>query len=101
MAKRRSDDYIPTYADFAAKQDAMKEYIKEHGSPYREYELTYTLYGKEHVETITALTEAEATESLKQAWWLNGIVIDVKRCVLKKRSERELREEATKEQAND
>lgn len=106
MANRRSDDYIPTYADFDAKQEEMRQYLKENGSPYREYEVTYILYGKEHVETISGLTEAEVTESIKQSWWLNGIIVDVKKVVLKKKSERELRAEAlaaeqAKENADD
>ena len=55
---------------------------------------------------LRRLTEAEVTESIKQAWWLNGIIVDVKKVVLKKKSERELRAEAlaaeqAKENADD
>ena len=98
---KRSSDYIPTYVDFAEKQDKMSNYMKENGSPYRTYEVKYIMFGNERTEEIVGLTEADATEALKKSWWMNGIIIDVKSCILKKLSDRELRAAEKEKKEND
>ena len=77
MAAKRSDDYIPSYADLERQGDARKEYARTHGDPRSVYEVKYRLYGKENSEKVFALTQAEAVEICKQGWSMNGIYITV------------------------
>lgn len=77
MAAKRSDDYIPTYADYAQRAEDRKEYARTHGDPRAVYEVKYLMYGKEHSERVLALTQADAIESCKQGWSMNGIYITV------------------------
>lgn len=77
MAARRSDDYIPTYADFQRREEERKEFARTHGDPRAVYEVKYLMYGKENSEKVFALTQAEATEICKRDWSGNGIYITV------------------------
>ena len=46
MAAKRSDDYIPSYADFQRQKEACKEYAWTHDGPRAVYEVKCSLYGK-------------------------------------------------------
>ena len=89
MAVKRSNDYIPTYADFLQQEEARKEHARTHGDPRALYEVKYLMYGKEHSEKVFALTQADAIDICKQGWSMNGIYVTVESASKIEKSEAE------------
>lgn len=99
---RRSDDYIPTYADRMAEIEKQREYVREHGDPRAKYRIKYTIYGQEHTEDVWAMSQSDAIEDCKRGWSLNGIYINVVNATQIEKSEAEKMAEAkAKEKTND
>lgn len=89
MAVKRSNDYIPTYADFLQREEARKEHARTHGDPRALYEVKYNMYGNEYSERVLAMTQADAIESCKRGWSMNGIYVTVKSASKIEKSEAE------------
>lgn len=97
---RRSDDYIPTYADRMVELEKQREYMRVNGDPRAKYTIKYKIYGNERTEDVWALSQSEAINQLKKDWSMNGIYIEIVAVAQTEKSEAEKRAEA-KENADD
>lgn len=75
MARKHSDDYIPSYGDFVQQQDEMKEYQRTHGDPRAKYRVTYKVHGEEQSEDVLAMNPTLAIEQVTSNWNMVGIYI--------------------------
>lgn len=101
---RRSDDYIPTYADYMNEIERQREYMKTHGDPRAKYAVKYKMYknSPEQTEEVWALTQNDAIAEVKNGWSMNGIYVDVVSVIQIEKSEAEKMAEAkAKEQVDD
>ena len=101
MARRSSDDYIPTYAERINEIEERRKYMREHKDPRGKYTIKYILHGNEYSEDIWARTQTEAIEMLKKGWSMNGIYVDVVSATQTEKSEADKAAEAAKENADD
>lgn len=82
MARYNSKDYIPTYGDLEARRDECRknaQEAKDRGFRLGEYELSYNVLGRSYTEKMSAVSEKEAIETLKQQCGMVGwIPTDIK-----------------------
>ena len=87
MARYNSKDYIPTYGDLEARRDECERNAKaarERGFHLGEFELSYNVLGRSFTEKISASSEKDAIEILKQQCGMVGWIpmnIEVKTLV--------------------
>lgn len=77
---KRSDDYIPTYADIEAEKNRREEYLKEHKATVHSYTATYKINGKAYTSKLAGQTTADAEDNLRHdcdmiGWIPTDIVI--------------------------
>lgn len=79
MAKRSSDDHIPTFGELEAEHDKRREYIAKHIPPMFEvkYELLKAGWEGVRVDKIGGMSEASAAEVVARDWRSLGIPVKI------------------------
>lgn len=75
MARNTGSDYIPTALDRALEADENERRRQEalaKGFRLGTFKISYTVYGKQYVQTATATSSKDAVDALKQQCGMIG-----------------------------
>lgn len=79
--RKKSDDYINSYAEWDRARAEREEYMKAHPNPESLFEIHYELtkagWEGERIDKIFAHSDTAARERVEADWWKLGIGVKI------------------------